>query len=902
MNLSLTQKDLQTYSRQLNQSTMSEKELLKVFGIKPLVIGVSSTGSEVVKNLVKNGVKHIYLHDESQIEEKDLRNICYFFPNDIGSQKADALKKYNQDIKILSRQEINSDQIRAQKIDCIVVTSILEWDFLVQLNDIAIECKIPFVFGCVLGFSFFVFSCFPQDQVENNNEIQDQQHSHFEKYFSNKTKMDQVFNLQTYNELHQETFALLCSIFAYLKKHGKFPNQLNQKDSKDFYSNLQSMAQDFEVQLRFSKELYCKYFAQLRQEISPVAQVCGGITATEILKTVIQRLRPLNQVIFYENILQVQNSKIYDQELIMKRKGQFFDLEMLVGEQLVDDIANLKVLLVGCGAVGCEQVKNIYSVGACRGQKGHLYLVDNDLIEASNIPRQVCFSEDDIKKNKAKACQNWLLQKDSQTQVTSFEILLCKENEHIFNDEFFQNIDLIILAVDSILARDYIANKAVKHKKFLIETGTYGFESQSQSQIPFLSKKIDISQQQEISTASCTVKSNLKSQGDSLVYSKTIFASEFSQVRTDDGNFLKNNTLNNLMEMYSKKDNNLEFCLQVLRLHAEEIFNKMFYDDILEIGKDYNPFKYDQTNSDHKELVDSLCHLLNLSLTQFCLKSSDNNQISIQNPSQILPIFDKDDIFHASIVYQISKLRSLAFNINYSLERYEAVGKIGNIVPAIIQSTSVASGFAFLEIITWLINKEKIIDLYQELVQENRIAKSQFYINHKDNNEKPNPIRNDLFLSEEKIEEFQNKFYSFGFYETFGKLSDPDSLNRSMIQFEISYLNSFDLNIKVETCLSELITSINLILASNNLPEAYFIEFQDQIIYINYKQSISSLYEPLRQPLQDYLQKGFYQTILGISKDFSKQNICNLVIYNSKQVRTLLHKGDRISEIQISFN
>ncbi|EAR93144.2 ubiquitin-activating enzyme E1, putative (macronuclear) [Tetrahymena thermophila SB210] len=907
-NTTLNQLDLQIFSRQLNGSTMSEKELLDVHNMKPFIIGANSNGSEVVKNLVKNGMRDIYLHDEFVVEEKDIKNIYFLFDGDLGLTKADALKKYNPNIQIILRSEINKDYIRTLKIDCIVVTTILEWDFLKRLNDIAKELQIPFILGCNMGLSFFVFSCFPQLQGENDNKPQ-RSHYHFEKYFSTETSLDQILNLQTYNELHQETFALLCTIFEYLKQHNQLPELFSIEDSEEFYTKLQSMAQIFEINLRFTKETYCKYIMNSRIELAAVAQVCGALIATEVLKSVIKRLEPYNQVIFWEDMQQMRNAQIDHHQQQIRSKKQFFDYEMLLGEQIMNDIANLKVLLVGCGAVGCEQVKNLYSIGACRGEKGHLYLVDDDLIEGSNIPRQVCFTYKDIKQNKAKTCQNWLQKKGSSIKVTSYDILLCKENENVFTYEFFKNIDLIIIAVDSSSAREYIADKAIEHKIFLIESGTHGFEAQSQSQIPYLSKRIEIPVKEQISTASCTAKSALKNEGDSLVYSKSIFNSEFSQLRTDDDvTFLTNQLLQDLMQLYSKMQDNLNFCFKVLKLFVIEIFNKMFYDDVIQIGKisnqNYNPFKFDEKNPDHLELVDSLCHILNQALTEFSQKNSlDNkNSIIIQSPSQILPIFDKDDFFHANIAYQISKLRSQAFNINYKLERYDAVGKIGNIIPAIIQSTSVASGFAFLQIIPWLINKEEISQLYQEIIQENSNLRQQ----QQGNNEvtqKANLTRNDLFLSEDRVLEFKNRFNQLGFVDTFGNVSYPDSLNRSRIKFEIAYLNSFDLKVKTETKLPEIVQQINEILSKNALPETYVVEIQQQKIFWKDFQSNRTVFSSLKQSLSNYQQQDILSIIKSIQSDYSLSTPCKLVIFTSKLMKNVIKvPGEKISEINIFFD
>jgi molybdopterin/thiamine biosynthesis adenylyltransferase len=57
---------------------------------------------------------------------------------------------------------------------------------------------------------------------------------------------------------------------------------------------------------------------------------------------------------------------------------------------LQDKLANLKYFMVGCGALGCELFKNFAMMGVACGEKGVITVTDDDVIEKSNLSRQVC--------------------------------------------------------------------------------------------------------------------------------------------------------------------------------------------------------------------------------------------------------------------------------------------------------------------------------------------------------------------------------------------------------------------------------------------------------------------------------------------------------------------------------
>src|ERR1051326_5716016 len=61
-----------------------------------------------------------------------------------------------------------------------------------------------------------------------------------------------------------------------------------------------------------------------------------------------------------------------------------------------EKLAAAKILVVGAGALGNEVLKNLALLGV-----GHIYIIDYDTIESTNLTRSVLYRECDAGKSKA---------------------------------------------------------------------------------------------------------------------------------------------------------------------------------------------------------------------------------------------------------------------------------------------------------------------------------------------------------------------------------------------------------------------------------------------------------------------------------------------------------------------
>src|SRR2546429_2325219 len=69
-----------------------------------------------------------------------------------------------------------------------------------------------------------------------------------------------------------------------------------------------------------------------------------------------------------------------------------------IGERGQQKLAGSRVVIVGCGALGGTAAEQLARAGV-----GNLTIIDRDIVELSNLQRQVLFDEEDARANLPKA-------------------------------------------------------------------------------------------------------------------------------------------------------------------------------------------------------------------------------------------------------------------------------------------------------------------------------------------------------------------------------------------------------------------------------------------------------------------------------------------------------------------
>jgi len=149
----------------------------------------------------------------------------------------------------------------------------------------------------------------------------------------------------------------------------------------------------------------------------------------------------------------------YSRHIILSEIGQ-------IGQ---DKLLQAKVLVVGAGGLGCPILQYLAAAGI-----GTLGIVDFDIIEESNLQRQILFGTSTLGKNKALAAKERLEDLNPTISITAYSERLTAENA-IF---LFNKYDIIVDGTDNFTTRYLINDASLITNKPLVYGAIYKFEGQ----------------------------------------------------------------------------------------------------------------------------------------------------------------------------------------------------------------------------------------------------------------------------------------------------------------------------------------------------------------------------------------------------------------------------------------
>lgn len=151
--------------------------------------------------------------------------------------------------------------------------------------------------------------------------------------------------------------------------------------------------------------------------------------------------------------------KRYHRQILLEEIG-------LEGQQ---KLQKSSVLIIGAGGLGCPLL--FYLAGAGIGKIG---VMDGDLVEESNLHRQVIFQQQDIGKNKASTAIERLNSLNPTLQLQAFPFHISTENAV----QYMTDYDLIIDGSDNFPTRYLVNDACVSLEKPLVFGSIFRFEGQ----------------------------------------------------------------------------------------------------------------------------------------------------------------------------------------------------------------------------------------------------------------------------------------------------------------------------------------------------------------------------------------------------------------------------------------
>ena len=130
-----------------------------------------------------------------------------------------------------------------------------------------------------------------------------------------------------------------------------------------------------------------------------------------------------------------------------------------IGPKGQKKILSSKVLIVGIGGLGCPAAENLVRAGI-----GTIGLIDNDVVNLSNIHRQSLYNSKDVKKLKVTVAAKKLKEINPLTKIETYKLRLNERN--IKN--IIKNYEVIIDGSDNFKTKFLINDYCMKLKKKLI--------------------------------------------------------------------------------------------------------------------------------------------------------------------------------------------------------------------------------------------------------------------------------------------------------------------------------------------------------------------------------------------------------------------------------------------------
>jgi len=143
------------------------------------------------------------------------------------------------------------------------------------------------------------------------------------------------------------------------------------------------------------------------------------------------------------------------------------EIERFSRQIILKDIGSLgqkkikqsKVLIVGAGGLGCPVAEFLVRAGV-----GNIGIVDNDIVNISNIHRQSLYDINDIKNLKVKSAKNKLKKINQNTIIKTFNLRINKINA----SKIIKDYDYIVDGSDNFNTKFLLNDYALKLKKFLV--------------------------------------------------------------------------------------------------------------------------------------------------------------------------------------------------------------------------------------------------------------------------------------------------------------------------------------------------------------------------------------------------------------------------------------------------
>ena len=164
--------------------------------------------------------------------------------------------------------------------------------------------------------------------------------------------------------------------------------------------------------------------------------------------------------------------------MLTLEERQRYDRQIMIpglGESGQEKLKKARVVIAGSGGLGSPIALYLTAAGV-----GTVRIIDNDVVELSNLNRQILHWDKDIGKEKAKSAHDKLMQLNKNVTKETINATIDETNVYDLTAGF----DVIVDAMDNLPTR-YLLNKAaIEHKMPFVHGAVSGLEGRAMTVIP----------------------------------------------------------------------------------------------------------------------------------------------------------------------------------------------------------------------------------------------------------------------------------------------------------------------------------------------------------------------------------------------------------------------------------
>lgn len=129
-------------------------------------------------------------------------------------------------------------------------------------------------------------------------------------------------------------------------------------------------------------------------------------------------------------------------------------LELLIGKEKIEELRGKKILVIGLGGVGGYVVESLVRSGI-----ESIIIVDNDVVDITNLNRQIIATRDNIGKRKTLEFEKRIESINPDCKVKTISEFITKDN---IDKLFDEKIDYLIDACDTVSTKKLIVDNCIK--------------------------------------------------------------------------------------------------------------------------------------------------------------------------------------------------------------------------------------------------------------------------------------------------------------------------------------------------------------------------------------------------------------------------------------------------------